>query len=232
MWPKSRVPYTLSANYTDRDRAIIANAIQEYHNKTCIRFVPKEVDDKDYVKIYPANGCWSSCGKVGGEQGLSLGKGCMVKGVVQHELMHAIGFAHEHSRADRDDYVTINLENIEPGFVFAFDKYTWNDFQNLSLPYDYLSVMHYPSWAFSKNKKPTLEAKDPKMTPVIGQSKGLSDLDVEKINRLYNCTEYLKKPETKPGNTTEPLTVKALLFGFNFGVVFGNDSVNKTVKIV
>ena len=32
-----------------------------------------------------------------------------------HELVHTLGFVHEHTRPDRDDFISINYDNIEPG---------------------------------------------------------------------------------------------------------------------
>ena len=35
--------------------------------------------------------------------------------------MHALGFRHEHQRPDRDDYIQVLTENIDPDMRFDFD---------------------------------------------------------------------------------------------------------------
>ena len=51
-----------------------------------------------------------------GEQRLNLGKACMDTGTIQHEFLHALGFIHEHQRADRDRHIEINFNNIKDEF--------------------------------------------------------------------------------------------------------------------
>lgn len=61
--------------------------------------------------------CFSSIGRSGGMQVVSLGPNCLRRGpgIVLHELMHVLGFWHEHSRADRDRYIRVNWNEILPG---------------------------------------------------------------------------------------------------------------------
>ncbi|PAV64123.1 hypothetical protein WR25_05620 [Diploscapter pachys] len=75
--------------------------------------------------IIDADGCWSLVGMKGGEQDLSLQTdGCDIQGTAAHEFMHAIGYQHEQSRYDRDEYITVDLTNVEPDNAYNFDKET------------------------------------------------------------------------------------------------------------
>ena len=65
------------------------------------------------------------------------------KGTVIHELGHALGLHHEQTRPDRDEYVKIHTENIPDHLEYNFKKYSWSVIQNLNVPYDYTSIMHY-----------------------------------------------------------------------------------------
>lgn len=56
-----------------------------------------------------------------GPQDLSLEiPGCIHNSVALHELLHALGFAHEQTRPDRDQYVRIFHENILSGSIPIF----------------------------------------------------------------------------------------------------------------
>ncbi|XP_053566999.1 embryonic protein UVS.2-like [Bombina bombina] len=188
-WPKSNsgivnVPYVLSPDYDVNEVSVITAAMEEFKTLTCVRFIPHTVET-DYLNIKQDSGCWSYIGMTHGAQTVSVMKnGCISHGPVQHELNHALGFFHEQCRSDRDDYVTIITENILPDKMYNFNKENTN---NLGVQYDYSSLMHYPRYAFGN--PPGVDTIVPKPDPnvPIGQSYGLSNLDVLKINRLYEC---------------------------------------------
>ncbi|XP_031425697.1 low choriolytic enzyme-like [Clupea harengus] len=177
------VPYVIANQFSQRERAIIEKGLQSFAQSTCIRFT-RRTSQKDYVNIQSRSGCWSYVGRRGGEQVVSLARsGCVYHQVVQHELLHALGFNHEQCRSDRDSHVRILYQNIIRGLEYAFNKINTN---NLGTPYDYGSVMQYGRYAFSRNRQATI-VPYPNPNSVIGKASQMSRMDIMRINRLYGC---------------------------------------------
>uniref|UniRef100_A0A8D3DQB3 Metalloendopeptidase n=1 Tax=Scophthalmus maximus TaxID=52904 RepID=A0A8D3DQB3_SCOMX len=191
-WGKSynglvEVPYTVSEYYYDSEKASIKTAMEMFHRRTCVRFVPRR-GQSDYLSIESDLGCWSTIGRDGGQQVVSLSVyGCLDRGTVQHELLHALGFHHEHTRSDRDQYVRINWENIPAVNAFDFHKMDTN---NLNTPYDYSSVMHYGRTTFASTLGADTITPIPDSFVPIGQREDMSDIDILRINKLYECSKY------------------------------------------
>ncbi|XP_046679782.1 zinc metalloproteinase nas-13-like [Homalodisca vitripennis] len=189
-WPNGVVPYNITEDFTEEDRKIIRKAMDEIEANSCVTFKERTVDDFDYVLIgddLTRPGCWAEVGKVGGAQTLNLGRAnyCVYfKGVV-HELMHTLGFQHQQSASNRDDYVKILWKNILPGKGYNFDKYDNSMITDLGIPYDYNSVTHYAADAFTSNGKDTIEPLEE--GAVIYNDGHLSRGDMEKLNIMYNC---------------------------------------------
>ncbi|KAK6469098.1 high choriolytic enzyme 1-like [Huso huso] len=193
-WPKASdgfvyVPYTISSEYSAKEKDIISSAFPDFEAQTCIKF-KQRTTEKDYINISPQNGCWSNIGKYKGVQQVSLSKGgCVYKATAQHELIHALGFYHEQSRPDRDSYVRINWQYIPADQVSNFYK---QDINTLGMPYDYTSIMHYGRDAFSNTTGKFTIVPIPDETVEIGQRIAMSPRDIQKINMLYGCSKSMQ----------------------------------------
>ncbi|KAJ3593043.1 hypothetical protein NHX12_005381 [Muraenolepis orangiensis] len=189
LWRKSSnghvmIPYTVNRAFSSSDKSKIQNAMQSFHQRTCLRFVPRR-NQYDFISFENRDGCYSGLGKTGGMQVLSLNRrGCMHHGIIQHEINHALGFQHEQTRSDRDKYVRINWQNIEPRMAYNFHRQNTN---NLNTPYDYSSIMHYGKTAFSIQYGKDSITPIPNSRVQIGQRRGMSQTDILRINRLYGC---------------------------------------------
>jgi hypothetical protein len=205
-WPSHIIPYDLSAITDTVDQKKITDAmntlmyavgtpIENSNQRTaCVYFRPRQSTDKVYLKVQYGNGCSANVGYMTNYQPtMTLQKnsgpyeeGCFYTQVIQHELMHVLGFYHEQSRPDRDDYLQINLENVESNMVHNFNKYEWGlTVHDQDTTYDYSSIMHYGTTAFSMNGKPTMV---PRQTGAnIGDALALSPIDINEVRNYYTC---------------------------------------------
>jgi len=192
-----QIPYAIKDTtwFTTETLATIQLALEHIEVETgVIKFVPR-IQETEYIyfnhETYYEKHCAANMGKqLNKRTNIYLGwcKSSNHLGNIIHELLHALGFWHEHSRPDRDDYIQINTNYIKPGFDNNFAKATMVN--SLGSPYDYSSIMHYPSTAFSTdNSMDTIVPITPlQLWETMGQRVQLSESDVHQLRLLYQCT--------------------------------------------
>lgn len=176
-WPNAIVKYELHTSLTSDDIIEVHKAFDEYHRKTCIRFVERSNEEAAYVSIEndPTTCGLANLCMLGGYQFARFGGTCRSAAVMIHELGHTLCFSHEQGRADRDNFLSFPCDS---GVGYAGDKAVGFDY--LGLFYDYKSSMHYAC----------TDCIVPKMSDVgtsMCNSDVLSVLDVDKINSFYDC---------------------------------------------
>jgi hypothetical protein len=182
LWPGAIIPFEIDANVSASRRSIINAAVAHVSSESVVKLRPRTAADEDFVRFTedPTDeGCYSYVGRIGSGQQLNT-TGCQAMGMIAHEILHAAGFYHEHQRTDRDQYITIVWDEMEPAVRDNFQIPT--NSTDIG-PYDYDSIMHYPRKAGSRSGADTIIPKNPNAT--IGRYEALSTLDKAGLAQLY-----------------------------------------------
>ena len=142
----------------------------------------------------------SQIGMQGGQQSLNLVDWNTpgAEFIPAHELLHALGFYHEHQRADRDTYVAIFCSNVQGGCQGTVFNTNFPLLGNAKFygAYDFDSLMHYDQCAFARSDvncptgsfSQTIRVREPytaQWQNAIGQRTRLSVLDQAMVSFLY-----------------------------------------------
>ncbi|XP_053665276.1 hatching enzyme 1.2-like [Anopheles marshallii] len=195
VWPNGIVPYYIPpGEFNPREINIIERSMNVFHTKTCVRFVPRTPDTRYYVQITNRKaGCYATIGRVvdNRQNVMNLqSPGCLSGGTPMHEMMHILGYLHEVSRPDRDDYIYVNRSALEPRYQSDsfyqtnFAKFE-RDVETYNIDYNYGSIMHYTRYAGARDRKyPVLMHLKPYDEPDFGNNT-LSPSDIESIQFRY-----------------------------------------------
>ncbi|ESN94954.1 hypothetical protein HELRODRAFT_87238, partial [Helobdella robusta] len=207
LWDDGIIPFEFDTNFTGAPRSMIFGAMRAWENNTCVSFVEKTNDHKNYILFSQSPcGCCSFVGKKFGAQIISIGKHCDQHGIILHELGHVIGFFHEHTRPDRDSYVEILYDNILHDQKNNFYTARPGEVDSLNEPYDFQSIMHYARSTFSV--RPFFDSIIPRSNTVnnhdMGQRSYLSKGDISQTNKLYKCPQCGKTLMEPKGTFSTP----------------------------
>ena len=144
----------------ERFRQVLKEAMETITNKTTyLTFRERSPAETSHAVRFTdsSSGCFAYMGRRSYE--LKLGRGCVFKGIAIHELMHVAGRHHVHMRGDRDNFITINEENIQRGKERNFAKLSLSSSRyDHNLPYDYDSIMHCKPFHYSWQIRPSNNA--------------------------------------------------------------------------
>jgi len=200
-WPNGIVPYVFDYSFTKSDRLVFAKAVHQIEEKTCIKFRPKK-SEKYWLQVRRECDCekgscfgggWADYLGAGSPARLSIGKMCMSPesssdvGLTAHEIMHNLGIGHTQTRPDRDNYITVNFENITPDGKFQYQK--CHGCKIHGTPYDCSSIMHYSDYDF-QDGGPTMSPKNEKTCDSLSLPHDhIMDSDVQLMKAIYPCQD-------------------------------------------
>jgi hypothetical protein len=224
-----RYRFDPTQNIDDTRKEAFRAATNVWTSVTCVTFSELSNPDAPFLQagVYDAGSCYATpIGSPGANQYSEINLGwcnsMLTKGSMVHELGHVLGLMHTQTRPDaaqtyygKGPYVSLQWQNIPsdwvPQYQPDYGAYTGSaddgsgDVQIGYAPYDFESIMHYPSSGGS-----IITIPNGRYDNLIGNRQHLSQGDITLVLDNYRCR---LKPGAMLPTTTSTTTTTTNLIG-------------------
>ncbi|MFO0834989.1 MAG: M12 family metallopeptidase [Phycisphaerales bacterium] len=217
LWESGIVYYEFDGNTTAGMRSDMRAAMDRLEEAAFLRFLPR-ASQADYLHILDDTGNFvEHIGNAGGRQDVHI-YNWNITYKMAHELMHAIGVRHEQARSDRDQFVSINYENIQAGWESQYNVQTGTPVGR----FDFDSVMCYGPCSASICCPPgfscgcsgeecwtiVAHSEYEAFQSLLGQRDHLSSGDISGLLSRYgpSATQWYRFDDGVPGTTATLVT--------------------------
>ncbi|XP_053605847.1 zinc metalloproteinase nas-6-like isoform X2 [Plodia interpunctella] len=196
IWPNGIVPYYIDRfSYDPVFCKKLDIFLETTSRSTAVQFLKLSAPptDESYRWVYFLNrrsvansgGCTTKNFTYEGVQRVVIGHNSPFNGELYEAVLALLGIPPQHNAPDRDDYITVNYDNILPDKVHMFEKLKKDEWLFDGLEYDYFSAGHYSLHKYTRNGKATIVPKSVHLREDIGDGIGLTFNDFIKIHILY-----------------------------------------------
>ncbi len=239
-WSDGILPISFQGNFTQQQRDLFFTACATWGKVANVTCVPYTTEARPLLvdNTFSGSGCSATVGMLPPDVSIPWGPGnpggfvfmtstCWRVETIIHELGHVLGFLHEQNRPDRDQYIVVGSNPL----CVTDWQYKLAGIP-VTLPYDLLSVMHYPLSACA-----TLRPQYQELFYQIGPKTFPSELDGAAMTTIYGppATPYRRTYLHVNLRTSDPegnlsLSINGQLRKFNVKninlAVFENDVVD------
>ncbi|HEX4265463.1 MAG TPA: M12 family metallopeptidase [Verrucomicrobiae bacterium] len=228
-WPGGVVPYQFDPGITPQQEQVYLDGMREWELAANVKFIPRTTESQYVILRFfyqkGTNTYVASDPPVMTIDSLARSQIC-------HETGHLLGFQHEQVRTNRDDYITVNFNNLQsgdgegPGTGGISDLYVIDTNSTSFGAYDFESVMHYGRRLFAADPNEDVIAPQPQY--VAHYYNRIGNFCISPLDRAGAA--YLYGPPSTPLANIVTTTADVGLGSLRAAIYYANDHPGTTIQ--
>ncbi|XP_055860506.1 uncharacterized protein LOC106053522 isoform X2 [Biomphalaria glabrata] len=201
------VPYVIDPSYSGQASGayyvtVLKRAIKYIMDRVCVTYVDETArwnssvpnwftlngyKNNGFLKVALGTGCAADAGPGNGNQSRIIYP-CSDYYINIHEWLHTLGGAHVQQGPIRNNYISVNYDDITPSLQYSYNAYYWTStsYNSVNYFFDPASVLMYDAGTWSRNSLETYTPiRDDIFQPNFSPS--TDDVNFLELNQVFQC---------------------------------------------